>query len=153
VAVLKTLHVFGAIFLLGGVTTHLLLRPMAGRAADTAQRALVQLAWRVELSMVYVGSALVLVTGVIMWVGNFKLLTGWLLLGVLLYVAAMGLDGTFLARTIRPARRGKASTPEPIADAARAETSATLAAAALTVQVVTWFLLVVVVFLMVARPF
>jgi hypothetical protein len=34
VSVLKTLHVFGAIFLLGGVTTQALLRPMAARAAD-----------------------------------------------------------------------------------------------------------------------
>lgn len=144
---------FGAIFLLGGVTTHLLLRPMAARAADVAQRALYQFAWRVEISMVYVGSALVLITGILLWIGNFKLLTGWLLLGVLLYVAAMGLDGAFLARTIRPARRAKGGPPEPIAAAAHAESSATLAAAAITVQVVAWVLLVVVVFLMVTRPF
>jgi Predicted integral membrane protein (DUF2269) len=153
VPLLLTLHVFGAILLVGGVTTHLLWRPMAGRATDVAQRMLYQLAWRVQVIMVYVGSALLLVTGILLWVGHFKLFTGWLLLGVLLFIAAMGLDGAFLSRTIRPRRRAGTDEAGPIANAAHAETSATLAAAAMTVQVVTWFLLVVVVFLMVAKPF
>ena len=139
--VLKTLHVLGAIFLLGGVSTHALLRPMAARAADIAQRTLYQLAWRVQLALVYTGSALVLVTGVLMWVGRFKLFTGWLLLGFLLYVAASGLDGAFLAPNLRRAR------------IAAAEGSSSLAAAAMTIQLVAWLLLVVVVFLMVAQPF
>ena len=91
--------------------------------------------------MVYVGSALVLVTGLLLWIGRFKLFTGWLLLGVLLFVAAMGLDGAFLAPNLRRAR------------SATGETSGTVAGAAMTVQLVAWLLLVVVVFLMVARPF
>jgi hypothetical protein len=140
VAVLKTLHVFGAIFLLGGVTTHVLLRPAAVRAADVAQHALYQVAWRVQVVMVYLGSALVLVTGLLLWIGHFKLFTGWLLLGVLLFVAAMGLDGAFLAPNLRRARRAEGE-------------GQAVAGAAMTVQVVAWFLLVVVVFLMVARPF
>lgn len=153
-SVVKSLHVLGAIFLLGGVTTHVILRLRLSRAVEAARVVLYQLAWQIEMWMVYVGSALVLVTGIVLWFGEkFALLTGWLLLGVLLYVAAMGLDGAFLARTIRPFRRRRASSPEPIAEAAHAESSATLAAAALTVQVVAWALLVVVVFLMVARPF
>ena len=137
---LKTLHVLGAIFLLGGVTTHALLRPMAARAADVAQVALYEFAWRVQLATVYVGSALVLITGLLLWIGRFKLFTGWLLLGVLLFVAAMGLDGAFLAPNLRRAR------------SAEGELRA-VAGAALTVQLVAWLLLVVVVFLMVARPF
>ena len=137
---LKTLHVLGAIFLLGGVSTHALLRPMAARAADVVQQALYQFAWRVQLAMVYVGSALVLITGLLLWIGRFKLFTGWLLLGVLLFVAAMGLDGAFLAPNLRRAR------------SAEGEFRA-VAGAALTVQLVAWLLLVVVVFLMVARPF
>jgi uncharacterized membrane protein len=141
VPVLKTLHVFGAIFLLGGVSTHALLRPMAARAADAAQQALYQLAWRVQLAMVYTGSALVLITGVLLWIGRFKVLTGWLLLGVLLYVAAAGLDGAFLAPNLRRART------------TAGEGSSAVAAAAMTIQLVAWVLLVVVVFLMVARPF
>ena len=139
--VLKTLHVLGAIFLLGGVSTHVLLRPMAARAADAAQHALYQFAWRVQLALVYTGSGLVLITGLLMWIGRFKLFTGWLLLGFLLYVAAAGLDGAFLAPNLRRAR-GTAGEP-----------SAPVGAAAMTIQVVAWFLLVVVVFLMVARPF
>jgi hypothetical protein len=138
--VLKTLHVLGAIFLLGGVTTHTLLRPMAARAADVAQHALYQFAWRVQLAMVYVGSALVLITGLLLWIGRFKLFTGWLVLGVLLFLAAMGLDGAFLAPNLRRAR------------SAEGEFRA-VAGAALTIQLVAWLLLVVVVFLMVARPF
>jgi uncharacterized membrane protein len=141
VAVLKTLHVFGAIFLLGGVTTHALLRPMAARAADIAQHALYQFAWRVELVMVYIGSALVLITGLLLWIGHFQLFTGWLLLGFLLYAAAAGLDGAFLAPNLR---RAKATTGEG---------SQPVAAAATTVQFVAWLLLVIVVFLMVAKPF
>ena len=139
--VLKTLHVLGAIFLLGGVSTQVLLRPMAARAADVAQHALYQFAWRVELALVYAGSALVLITGILMWVGHFKLFTGWLLLGFLLYVAAAGLDGAFLAPSLRRAR------------IATGEGSSSLAAAAVTIQLVAWLLLVVVVFLMVAQPF
>ena len=138
---LKTLHVLGGIFLLGGVSSHVLLRPMAARAADVAQHALYQFGWRVQLALVYTGSALVLVTGLLMWVGRFKLFTGWLLLGFLLYVAAAGLDGAFLAPNLRRARN------------ATGEGSSSLAAAAMTIQLVAWLLLVVVVFLMVARPF
>ena len=141
VPVLKTLHVLGAIFLLGGVSTHALLRPMAARAADVAQHALYQFAWRVQLALVYTGLALVLITGLLMWVGRFKLFTGWLLLGFLLYVAAAGLDGAFLAPNLRRARN------------AAADGSTSLAAAAMTIQLVAWLLLVVVVFLMVAQPF
>ena len=138
---LRTLHVFGAIFLLGGVTTHALLRPMAARAAEAAQQALYDLAWRVELTMVYTGSGLVLITGVLMWIGRYKLGTGWLVLGVLLFVAAMGLDGAVLSPNLRRARSGSG------------EAHAAIAAAAVTVQLVAWLLLVVVVFLMVAQPF
>jgi len=141
VPVLRTLHVLGAIFLLGGVSTHALLRPMAARAADVAKHALYQLAWRVELAMVYTGSALVLITGLLLWIGHFKLFTGWLLLGFLLYAAAAGLDGAFLAPNLRRAK------------AAAAEGSQGMAAAATTVQLVAWLLLVIVVFLMVAQPF
>ena len=139
--VLKTLHVFGAILLLGGVTTHALLRPMAARAVETAQHALYQFAWRIELAMVYTGSALVLITGLLMWIGHFKLFTGWLLLGFLLYAAAAGLDGAFLAPNLRRART------------ATGEGSMAVAAAATTIQLVAWLLLVIVVFLMVAQPF
>src|SRR4030081_2969260 len=114
---------------------------MAARAADVAQRALYQFAWRVQLALVYSGSALVLVTGLLMWVGRFKLFTGWLLLGFLLFVAGAGLDGAFLAPNLRHAR------------SATGEGSSSLAAAAMTIQLVAWLLLVVVVFLMVARPF
>ena len=138
---LKTLHVFGAIFLLGGVTTHALLRPMAARAAETAQHALYQFAWRVELAMVYTGSALVLITGLLLWIGHFKLFTGWLLLGFLLYAAAAGLDGAFLAPNLQRART------------AATEASGGVTAAATTIQLVAWLLLVIVVFLMVAQPF
>jgi uncharacterized membrane protein len=140
VSVLKTLHVFGAIFLLGGVTTQALLRPMAARAADVAQHALYGFAWRVQLVMVYVGSALVLITGLLLWIGHFKFFTGWLLLGVLLFIATMGLDGAFLAPNLRRARSAEGE-------------GRAIAGAAMTVQVVAWFLLVVVVFLMVAQPF
>lgn len=93
--------------------------------------------------MVYSGSALVLVTGLLMWVGRYKLFTGWLLLGVLLFIAAMGLDGAFLSPNLRRTRSALAESAAP----------ETTDAAATTIQVVSWFLLAVVVFLMVDRPF
>jgi membrane protein implicated in regulation of membrane protease activity len=69
------------------------------------------------------------------------LFTGWLLLGFLLYAAAAGLDGAFLAPNLRRARN------------TTGEGSQSVAAAATTVQFVAWLLLVIVVFLMVAKPF
>ncbi|MDQ6883694.1 MAG: DUF2269 family protein [Candidatus Dormibacteraeota bacterium] len=142
-ALLKTLHVYGAIFLLGGVSAHALLRPLASRLDVAASKALYDLAWRIQLTMVYTGSALVLITGLLLWVGHFKLFTGWLLLGVLLFIAALGLDGAFLSPNLRRTRSAlvDSTTPE------------TADAAATTIQVVSWFLLAVVVFLMVDRPF
>ncbi|HYY45486.1 MAG TPA: DUF2269 family protein [Candidatus Angelobacter sp.] len=141
VPVLRLLHVLGAIFLVGGVTTHTLLRPMAAQAGDTIRQALYQLAWRVELAMVYVGSGLVLITGILLWVGRFKLFTGWLILGVLLYIAAMGLDGAFLSPNLRRSRTEAGEGSQPVA------------AAAMTIQLVAWVLLIVVVYLMVTQPF
>lgn len=132
---------FGAILLLGGVSTHALLRPMAARAAGAAQQALYEFAWRIELAMVYTGSALVLITGVLLWIGQIKRFPGWLVLGFLLYAAAAGLDGAFLAPNLRRARTTAGEGSQPVA------------AAAMTVQLVAWLLLVVVVFLMVAQPF
>ena len=87
--ILLTLHVLGAVFLLGGMTAHALLRPAATSAAADARNALYQLAWRIQVVMVYTGSALLLITGVLLWVGRFKLFTGWLLLGVLLIVLSL----------------------------------------------------------------
>lgn len=152
VPILQTLHVFGAIFLLGGVTSHVLIRSSTAGAAEPARLVLFTLAWRIQLAMVYIGSGLLLITGILMWIGHYSFLTGWLLLGVLLWAAAMGLDGTVLSRTIRPPRRRGRSDESVIAAAAQAESSATLAAAAWTVQLVVWLLLIVVVILMVAKP-
>ena len=143
VLVLKTLHVFGAVFLLGGVTTQALLRPMAARIEPVAQKALYDLAWRVQIAMVYVGSALVLLTGILLWIiERFKgLFTGWLLLGFLLYAAAAGLDGALLAPSLRRAR------------ALTTQEGGQAVAALVTVQLIGWLLLVIVLFLMVTRPF
>ncbi|MDQ6710039.1 MAG: DUF2269 family protein [Candidatus Dormibacteraeota bacterium] len=142
-ALLRTLHVYGAIFLLGGVSAHALLRPLAGRAEVAAKKALYDLAWRIQLTMVYTGSALVLLSGLLLWIGHYKLFTGWLLLGILLFIAAMGLDGAFLSPNLRRTRSALVDSEAP----------QTADAAATTIQVVSWFLLAVVVFLMVDRPF
>lgn len=141
--IVLTLHVFGAIFLLGGVSAHALLRPMASGSDAAGRKALYDFAWRVQLLLVYTGSALVLLTGLVLWVGRFRLFTGWLLIGVLLFIAAMGLEGAFLAPNFRRLRTSVAeSVPE-----------ATAGAAATTIQVVAWFLIALAVFFMVDRPF
>jgi uncharacterized membrane protein len=142
VIALKTVHIFGAILMVGGVTAHVLLRPLATHAATDVRVGLYHLAWRIQVLMVYLGSGLLLITGILLWFGRFKLITGWLLLGFLLYLAAAGLDGAFLSPNLRRTRAalkaGSADAPEPAAG---------------TIQVITWFLLAVVVFLMTARPF
>ena len=113
-------------------------------AADVAgRRALLDFAWRVQLALVYTGSVLVLLSGLLLWIGRFKFFTGWLLLGVLLFIAALGLEGAFLAPNLRRLRAASAET----AGAESADAAAT------TIQGVAWFLLAVVVFLMVDRPF
>lgn len=143
VAVLKTLHVLGAILMVGGVTAQLLLRPLTTHAGQEARQSLYSLAWRLQVLMVYAGSGLLLITGILLWLGGFSLFTGWLLLGFLLYIAAAGLDGAFLSPNLRRTRAGLKRGPvNAVADPG-----------ATTIQLVTWFLLVVVVFLMTARPF
>lgn len=143
VRIVLTLHVFGAIFLLGGVSAHTLLRPLANASDVAGRKALYDLAWRLQLALVYSGSALVLLTGLVLWVGRFKLFTGWLLLGFLLFIAAMALEGAFLAPNLRRLRTavGAGTSPE------------TAGAAATTIQVIAWFLLALVVFFMVDQPF
>jgi uncharacterized membrane protein len=141
--IVLTLHVFGAIFLLGGVSAHALLRPMASRADVAGRKALYAFAWRSQLWLVYIGSGLVLLSGLVLWVGRFELFTGWLLLGVLLFIAAMGLQGAFLAPNLRRLQ----------GDAGESANAESADPAATTIQVVAWFLLAVVVFLMVDRPF
>jgi len=59
VVALKTLHIFGAIFMVGGVTAHVLLRPLATRASNDVRIGLYHLAWRIQVLMVYLGSGLV----------------------------------------------------------------------------------------------
>ena len=141
--VLRMLHTFGAIFLVGGVFAHLLLRPLAGRVEQPGKQALYDLAWRVQIIMVYPGAALLLVTGLLLWFGRFNLFTGWLLLGFLIFIAVLGLDGAFLAPSIRRVRAAARTGEIPnVADAA-----------AVTIQAVALLLLLVVVFLMTARPF
>lgn len=129
--------------MLGGVSAHALLRPMANGVDIAGRKALFDFAWRIQLALVYTGSVLLLLTGLLLWIGRFKLFTGWLLLGVLLFIAAMGLQGAFLAPNLRRMRTASAQPEAPEA----------AAAAATTIQLVAWFLLAVVVFLMVDRPF
>jgi hypothetical protein len=141
--VLRMLHIFGAIFMVGGFSAHLLLRLLAARVPLTGKQALYDLGWQIQLLMVYPGAVLLLLTGLLLWLGHFSFLTGWLLLGSLIWAAVMGLDGAFLAPSLRRARRAASTGEAPnVADAA-----------AVTIQAVVWFLLLVVVFLMTVRPF
>jgi len=140
---LRKLHVVGAIFMLGGISGQLLARLQAGGVAGGSEP-LLALARRIQLAMVSAGSALVLVTGIALWVTDrIKFLTGWLLLGVLLYLAAAALDGAFLAPNLRRLHAAARSGTSPAA----ADASGTV------VEVTAWALLVAVVFLMTARPF
>lgn len=140
--VLRGLHVLGAMFMVGGISAQVLIRMQARNAA--ASEALLALGRRIELVMVTSGSAVVLVTGIALWITErIKFLTGWLLLGLVLYLAAAALDGAFLSPNLRrlheAARSGSAPAP--------ADAGGTV------VEVTAWALLVVVAFLMTARPF
>jgi len=144
VGVLKTLHVIGASLMIGGVTVQALIRLQGVRAAAAAQQVLYDLAGRIQGMMVILGAGLLVITGVLLWVSEqMSFFTGWLLLGVLLYVAIMALDGAVLSPNWRRLR-----------DAARTGTALAPAdAGAATIQVISWVLLLVVTFLMAAKPF
>lgn len=129
--------------MVGGITAQIFVRLQAG-AASGASEALLALARRIQLAMVSSGSALVLLTGIALWVTErIKFLTGWLLLGLLLYVAAAALDGAFLSPNLRRLHAAARSGTAPAA----ADASGTV------VEATAWALLIVVVFLMTARPF
>jgi hypothetical protein len=135
--------VLGAIFMVGGTTGQILIRLQAG-TPSSASEALLALARRIQLAMVWSGSALVLLTGLALWVSErIKVLTGWLLLGLLLYVAVAALDGAYLSPNLRRLYAAARSGTVPAA----ADASGTI------VEVIAWALLLVVVFLMTARPF
>jgi uncharacterized membrane protein len=141
--VLLGLHVLGAIFMVGGISAQVLIRLQVGAAA-AASEGLLALARRVQLAMVSSGSVLVLVSGIVLWVTErIKFLTGWLLLGLLLYIAAAALDGAFLSPNLRRLHEAARSGTAPAA----ADASGTV------VEITAWALLIVVVFLMTARPF
>src|SRR5207245_3324534 len=96
--VLRGLHVMGAIFMLGGISAQLLVRLQAGGVAGGSEP-LLAVARRVQLAMVSAGSAVVLVTGIALWVtGRLEVLPGLPVLGVFLYLGAARLDGAFLPR-------------------------------------------------------
>jgi len=129
--------------MVGGISAQVLIRLQA-RSASAAAEALLALGRRIQLAMVTSGSAVVLVTGIALWITErIKFLTGWLLLGLLLYVAAAALDGAFLAPNLRRLHEAARSGNAPAA----ADAGGTV------VEVTAWALLVVVVFLMTARPF
>jgi hypothetical protein len=130
--------VVGAIFMVGGITAQVLVR------LQTASEPVLALSRRIQLLMVGLGSALVLLTGIVLWVTErIKFLTGWLLLGVLLYLVAAALEGAFLSPNLRRLYAAAKSGTAPAAG----DASGTI------VEVTAWVLLIVVVFLMTARPF
>ncbi len=103
--------------MLGGVTVQVLIRLQASRAALAALQVLYDLAGRVQLVMVLSGSALLLLTGILLWIGErLAFFTGWLLLGFLLYLAIMALDGAYLSPNLDACEplRGKASRPRKL---------------------------------------
>lgn len=140
---LRGLHVVAAVFMVGGISVQVLIR-MQARAAAGASEALLALGRRIQLAMVTSGSAVVLVTGIALWITErIKFLTGWLLLGLVLYVAAAALDGAFLSPNLRRLHEAARSGSAP----ADADAGGTV------VEATAWALLIVVVFLMTARPF
>ncbi len=130
--------------MLGGVTVQVLIRLQASRAALAALQVLYDLAGRVQLVMVLSGSALLLLTGILLWIGErLAFFTGWLLLGFLLYLAIMALDGAYLSPNLRRLRAAARQGVSP----AQADTTAT------PIEIINWVLLVVVLFLMTTQPF
>ncbi len=143
VSILKTVHIIGAVLMLGGVTVHVLIRLQAARAAVQAQQVLYALASGIQLTMVLSGSGLLLLTGIALWISeHFSFLTGWLLLSLLLYLAVAALDGAVLSPNLRRLRA-----------AARSGSSPTTESGGTTVEIINWVLLVILIFLMTARPF
>src|SRR4051794_25342421 len=158
-AILLFLHIFGAIVAFGPTYSFILLGPMVGREPQHANFA-IRFQHLVSTRMVLPLALLQGVTGLlIVWRTNINILaTTWLLVAITLYIIALVIAFTVLLPTASKLVEATSTPPPPPAPDAPPRTGppphiAALVRKARMAGMTNSILIVVIVFLMVTKPF
>ena len=158
-AILLFLHIFGAIVAFGPTYSFILLGPMAGREPQHANFA-VRYQHLVSTRIIAPLAILQGITGLlIVWRANINLFaTNWLLLGIVLYIIALVIAFAILIPTAAKLVDATSTPPPPPAPGAPPPSGPPPQIAALVRRarmsgMTNAVLIVVIVFLMVTRPF
>lgn len=158
-AILLFLHVFGAIVAFGPTYSFILLGPMAGREPQHANFA-VRFQHLVSTRMVAPLAVFQGITGLlIVWRGSFNILTTtWLLVAIVLYILALAIAFIVLIPTASKLVEATSVPPTPPAPGAPPPSGppphiAALVRRARMAGMINSILVLVIVFLMVTKPF
>ena len=158
-SILLFLHIFGAIVAFGPTYSFILLGPMVGREPQHANFA-IRYQHLVSTRMIAPLAILQGVTGLlIVWRTNINILaTTWLLVAIVLYIIALVIAFTVLLPTASKLVEATSTPPPPPAPDAPPRTGppphiAALVRRARMAGMANAILIVVIVFLMVTKPF
>jgi uncharacterized membrane protein len=157
--ILLFLHIFGAIVAFGPTYSFILLGPMVGREPQHANFA-IRYQHLVSTRMIAPLAILQGITGLlIVWRTNINILaTTWLLVAIVLYIAALVIAFTVLIPTASKLVEATSAPPRPPAPDAPPRSGppphiAALVRRARMAGMTNAILIVVIVFLMVTKPF
>jgi uncharacterized membrane protein len=157
--ILLFLHIFGAIVAFGPTYSFILLGPMVGREPQHANFA-IRYQHLVSTRMIAPLAILQGITGLlIVWRTNINILaTTWLLVAIVLYIAALVIAFTVLIPTASKLVEATSAPPPPPAPDAPPRSGppphiAALVRRARMAGMTNAILIVVIVFLMVTKPF
>lgn len=157
--ILLFLHIFGAIVAFGPTYSFILLGPMVGREPQHANFA-IRYQHLVSTRMIAPLAILQGITGLlIVWRTNIDILaTTWLLVAIVLYIAALVIAFTVLIPTASKLVEATSTPPPPPTPDAPARSGppphiAALVRRARMAGMTNAILIVVIVFLMVTKPF
>lgn len=158
-ALLIFLHVFGAILAFGPTYAFIILGPMAGREPPHANFAL-RFQHRISLTLIAPFAVLQGITGLlIVWRAQWDILaTGWLLVGIMLYLVLLAVGfGILLPTASRLVEATSAPPPAPPPGSPPPSGPpphiAAMVKRARLAGMTNAVLIVVIVFLMVVKPF
>lgn len=157
--ILLFLHIFGAIVAFGPTYSFILLGPMVGREPQHANFA-IRYQHLVSMRMIAPLAILQGITGLlIVWRASIDILaTTWLLVAIVLYIAALVIAFTVLIPTASKLVEATSAPPPPPAPDAAPRSGppphiAALVSRARMAGMTNAVLIVVIVFLMVTKPF
>ena len=156
-AILLFMHIAGAILAFGPTYAFLFLGPMAAREPEHRNFAL-RFQERVANTLVTPLALFQGVTGLLLvWKIGFQILTrGWLIVAIVLYLVALTLAFTIMVpalRTLIPATSGPPPTPASGAPSGPPPHMVAIVRRARLAGIVNGVLVLIIVFLMVTKPF